>query len=375
MASVKNIKAFCDAYGAKSILNTTPQKIHGVNPSLTYPESGKSFDLPRFSSVEMQMARVMNKIALRNDYINRSKIVLTSSKVLPEDLKRLESMTVEDSYKRVFWINPKDNKGYHLLDEGRTKDGMQKLRILDEHGEFVKNAEVKPKTIILSDVENNFTSLISEDGNNLTHTDIINIVARRYNPFAKYKNVIWKDGKDTEYFKKLSGSIDDNTSSLSCSYAHYTSADNLRMRGKDIKEAFLNYLNQNDYQTCYVIKKLKEIVPQKRVLMGSGNVGENTVNAYLFSNAEGVGGLNSVKKVHSSSASRNSMFTQHYEPYEFPVTVTKDGINITGLKGTDYPMTVYAKVESFLGNLAGTSYSTPVRAAKLALNEMMEGIC
>lgn len=362
-----------------SILQTKSQKIHGVNSSVTYPRTGKSFDLPRFSSVEMQQARIMNKIAIKDEYIIRSKKALSSTKILPEDLKRLESTAIEDTYKRAFWINPKDNKAYHLLDNGRTKDGLQKLRILDENGVFVKNATVKPKTVILSDlndaicigVNNNYGKV------DITHTDIINIVARRYNPFAKYKNVIWQDAQNSpnrEYFKKIYDSIDKDTSCISASFGmDAIDKEWFRTKGKKICDVLEDWIKKDD-SLLDILKLLKKISNKTRVLISAGNRGCCSINTFLVSSgAEGVGGLNSLHKVHINSGSKNSLFTQHYETFEFPIKLTGEGINITGLHGTDFAASVNSPIMSN-SNIAGTSFSTPVRAAKLALNEMMDGV-
>lgn len=376
MVGVKNIKNLCKLYDTKSILQTK-HIIHGINPVMTYPPTGKNFDLPRFSSVEMQMAVLMNRIATKNEYIIRSQKVLSSTKILPEDLKRLQSTTLEDSYKRAFWINPKNDKAYHLLDEGRTNDGLQKLRILDENGVFVKNAIVKPKTVILTDLKKERFIFKCWDGNNLTHLDIINIMARRYNPFAKYKYVILENEDSyCEYYNKISNLIDKDTSCVSASFCTQChSSEPIRARGNVIRSIIETSLKQAD--GSLVINKgrylLEQIANKTRFLMGAGNNGNNSYNVNILYKLEGVGGLTSDGKIHPFSSSRNSLFTEHYENFEFPITLTNEGVNITGLHGTDYPLadTAYAKAE---GNLSGTSFSTPIRAAKLALNDMMEGI-
>lgn len=373
--------AWVNACGKTSILQTKPQKIHGVNPSVIYSQTGKSFDLPRFSSVEMNMARTMNKIAIKDEYIIRSKKVLSNSKILPEDLKRLKSTTLEDTYKHAFWINPKDYKGYHLLDEGRTKNGLQKLRILDENGVFVKNAVVKPRTVILTDLKKDVISLqIQNEFSNIdiTHTDLINIFARRYNPFAKYKTVLFKDEPDIvdkEFFRKLYESIDKDTSCISASFGQScTSNIPFKGKGKEIQNKLENNIKSID-NLDQTNKLFREIANKARFLIAAGNNGNCSINIYLLSTGlEGVGGLNSIRKVHCNSSSRNSLFTQHYENYEFPIKMTEEGINITGLYGTDIPITKTLFPGKSFGNIFGTSCATPIRAAKLALNEMMEGL-
>lgn len=361
----------------KSLLSLKPQKIHGVNPKLTYPPSGKSFDLPRFSSVEMQMARVMNRIAIHNDYVTRSKKVFKSKTVLESDLKRLTSETIEDSYKRAFWINPKDNKGYHLLDEGLTKDGKQKLRILNEQGEFVKNAEVLPKTVVLSDIKEGQNIPIIKSGDTvLNHTDIINICARRFNPFARYKTVpVDLNGQGAKVFDEIIDKVDNNTTCAALSYANIVQLETAKAPGKPLKNFIQNYLKNEATDDYEAQKGLEKLAKKTRVLAGAGNRGENAINSFLsHQGVEGVGGLHDWGVVHPDSSSRNSIFTQHYEPFDYRVKTTNEGINITELSGTDYPLKFSHEPGSFLGVINGTSFATPVRAAKLALNEMMEGI-
>lgn len=361
----------------KSLLSLKPQKIHGVNPILTYPPSGKSFDLPRFSSVEMLMARVMNRIAINNDYVTRSKKVFKSKTVLEQDLKRLKSETIEDSYKRAFWINPKDKKGYHLLDEGLTNDGKQKLRILNEQGEFVKNAEVVPKTIILSDIKEGQNIPIIKSGDTvLSHTDLINIYARRFNPFAIYKTApVDLNGQGAKVFNEIIDKVDNNTTCVALSYANIVQLESAKASGKPLKEFIQNYL-KNDAKEDYEAQKgLEKLAKKTRVLAGAGNRGENSINTFLsHQGVEGVGGLHDWGVVHPDSSSRNSIFTQHYEPFDYRVKTTNEGVNVTELSGTDYPLKFPHEAGSFLGVISGTSFATPVRAAKLALNEMMEGI-
>jgi len=120
---------------------------------------------------------------------------------------------------------------------------------------------------------------------------------------------------------------------------------------------------------------IKSIPSQVRLLYSSGNEGANKMNAFIALNrVEGVGGLNLLHKVHSKSSAKNSLFTKHYENTEFFATKTSDGINITGLHGTDYPNKSFGDVGKRLVYILGTSFSTPIRAAKLALNEMMKDI-
>ena len=105
---------------SRSLLSKPTSIFHGINPTLTYPPTNKTFALPRFCTAEMKQAREMNKIASRQI---KSPITSNFSKATAEDLRRLTSTSIEDSYSRVQWTNPKDGKIYNLLKQGETEDG------------------------------------------------------------------------------------------------------------------------------------------------------------------------------------------------------------------------------------------------------------
>lgn len=107
--------------------------------------------------------------------------------------------------------------------------------------------------------------------------------------------------------------------------------------------------------------------------MASGNGGRKYYNKYLsFKHVEGVGCLNDKKKLSEFTAYRNSYFTQHYEKGEFPVIQLPEGFMFTGTGDIDIPY----KSNKFklINNLEGTSFAVSIRAAKVVLNQMMEGI-
>ena len=170
-------------------------------------------------------------------------------------------------------------------------------------------------------------------------------------------------------------SIDKDTSCISASFGQScTSNMPIKGKGQKIQSELENHIKCIDslVQTNKLFRKISNKV---RFLIGAGNNGNCSLNIYLLSTGlEGVGGLNSMRKVHFSSSSRNSFFTQHYENYEFPIKMTKEGLSISGLHGTDIPITKTISPGKSFGKVVGTSCATPVRAAKLALNEMMEGL-
>ena len=125
-----DVAKYVKVCGKRFLPETKPSIFHGINPTISYAPSGKTFELPRFCTTEMQTARELNKIASRQ--IKSSGAVPKYTKAVAEDLRRLTSETIEDSYSRVRWVNPKDGKVYNLLKQGQTDDVKVIVRILDE---------------------------------------------------------------------------------------------------------------------------------------------------------------------------------------------------------------------------------------------------
>jgi len=369
MINLKNVKTFVETSGVKSILQTKPQYIHGINPTVTYPLSGKVCYLPRFCSVEMKEAGAMNKIAQNRLYENTSNII--SGKGSIEDIQRLTSETAEDSYKRAIWVNPKDNKPYYILEESRDPDGKINVRILDKNVQFVKNAKLKPKEVILTDMDKGLKKITEIDGLPLNHTDMIELLAKRYNPFANYK--IMHFANDDEFIN-LKNHLGNDKPIVSASYGAFFIPENKIQPGQKTK-GIVDYINKERINDLEKLKNIKEVSKKARILASSGNDGKDYIARLLIDTGiEGVGGLNYAGKVDINSSSVNSLFTQHYEPYSYNVTKTDYGLNFSRLKGTDIEWDSDTPTGKLLHRINGTSFSTPVRAAKLALNEMMEGI-
>lgn len=386
----KDVAAFLKAGRGHSLLRRQPSIFHGINPTLTYPPTGKTFALPRFCTVEMKQARQMNRIASSQI---KAPINSTFSKASAEDLRRLTSQTIEDSYSRVLWTNPKDGKVYNLLKQGETEDGKVLVRILDQDGAFIKEAEIMPKKIAIID------EFVGKRGEYVqaTHGDMVVIFAKRNNPFAKYDIIERKNIADENEIQKI---LKQNSYDyINCSFGTtifpkdiwveltgYNSKE-LAKIGLD-RDLLFNFEYSNEALFNAFIKARKEF-PNKftedhlfdflnklskkgtRVLKASGNDGRKTVEAELLFNnrIEGVGSLSSSGKISNFSSSGNSRYTQHYEKGEFEVSKTEYGLNITGIPGTDIDI---GSIK--LGDMNGTSFSTPIRVAKLALNDMMEGI-
>lgn len=419
---IEKTAAFVKSSGKTSILQTKAPIFSGINPAVTYPLTEKTAVLPRFISNEMKTARKLNRVATRQCKTQADR---TFSKATPEDLKRLTSDTIEDSYSRVQWTNPKDGKVYNLLKQGETKDGNVVIRILDKDGAFIKEAEIKPKEIAIIDNSYGHASDLPYGWNEenlpteltkLSHAKAVEIFAKRNNPFAKYTifdacsypgSTELDDNKIINHLKTLQkGKKYDY---VNCSFGSET---------RDVEEA--------------VVPVIKEISTEfdklhsargTRVLVAAGNKNNNffevkyTGRYFLSSKyAEGVGSLDNRGIISKFSSSRNSKYCQHYEQGEFPITQTSQGINITGQPGTDivfedknpyvgmkladfkelyYKELLDEKYANKVGfprggecsedetafllfpkdmHIVGTSFSTPIRTAKLALNDMLEGL-
>ncbi len=306
-------------------------EIHGINPKLIYEPTGKEIELPRFSSVEMQQARIMNRHAILQ---SRTALIRTYPKASKQDLARLTSQTIEDTYSRVEWLNPKDGEIYNLLKQGETKDGKIIVRILDGEGAFIKEAQISPKTILIPD---NYTDPTSIFG--IPHGELTLTYAKRNNPFAKYVKLqlSQNDLTSKKDFEQIAKYLNDGNEAdyISCSYGtkvyynkKFKNPDNLKSQLEEFQ-------------------KYDSIAKDRRILFSADNATENdynniseVANRYLLGNqkVEGVGALNhGLGKIAIFSLSRNSSLTQHYELGEFYPKVTKNGLNITELPGTDLP--------------------------------------
>lgn len=285
--------------------------------------------LPRFSSPEMAMARTLNKIAIKS---TKAPKAFTFPKATPQDLKRLTSNTIADSYSRVTWTNPKDGKIYHILKESELTDGNIAIRILNEDGSFLKNANIKPKKIIvIDDFEQNKSSIYG-----LSHGEIVTTFLRRHNPFAQVEtiNTGYADSMCPEFFEPFKQILQrikqgEKIGYISCSKGAICYSTGKNMRGKIPR--FQPITDVADGGT--------------RVLFASGNSLDNpkgTANQVLLlaDKVEGVGSLSpQTHKLSDFSSARNSFFTQHYEVGEHYLRPTEYGANITGLSGTDIVIT------------------------------------
>ncbi|MCR5266297.1 MAG: hypothetical protein K6E29_06860 [Cyanobacteria bacterium RUI128] len=338
----------------------------------------------RFATEAGKVARSLNRIAQRSGKADR--MAYTFPKATPEDLLRLTSKKIEDSYKRVTWTNPNDNKVYHILEEGR-KGGKIQVRILNSEGEFVKNAELEPKNIVI------FDNFFSPRG--VTHGEMMETFIRRFNPFANVERLEHKKGliENLRYRGKLPIGLElKRFQTLESQVEKGKKVDYISMSETHLVDIEDVVKEKGSVQQKYVAQSpyIREIEPIFKRLMSSGtriieaagneaNFAKEVVSDRLA--IEGVEGVGSLKgrRIAQDSCSRNSVFTQHYEQRNYSAQLVTDengkalGVNLTGQSGVDLPLNW--KTKKLVGRkFGGTSYAVPVRVAKLALNDMMQGI-
>lgn len=339
----------------------------------------------------------LNKIAVRQAKLGKVERVYPQAS--PHDLKRLTSETIEDSFLRVEWTNPKDGKIYNLLKQGETKDGNILIRILDEEGAFIKEAQIKPKQIAILDTFGT---------DKLRHGDKVMIYAKRHNPFAIYTKIEDNDigGKDAVYacINALKNNHYDyvNFSSGKAIRIHDVTKVLKQLSSKELSKIGISRNMQKNLQAGkvkiedlrnYYIKALQEYPQLKsledelvlhldslcanntRVLVACGNNYWGQVNRYLYTgkNLEGVASLSTNGRLSEFSSSRRKGYIKHCEVGEYRIQETPFGYNFTDINGTDTVKTNLP--DDYVGGKSnGTSFATPIRTAKLALNDMMEGI-
>ncbi|MFI3300879.1 MAG: hypothetical protein R3Y28_05595 [Candidatus Gastranaerophilales bacterium] len=424
----KPITYICNSFSNKSKSNTISRI--KAQASDAYISQNHILEAKnRFSTPDAQLARRLNQIAIEQI---KTPINYEFSKATPEDFIRLTDPSKAASYKRCVYTNPKDKKVYHLLEENRKENGEIDIRILDKDGEFVKNATIQQKKIIIIDEP------FSEEIYNLnSHGALVTTYVERTNPFA---DVTFRQGVGDSFFDAIETTA---TEDECYDYLSLSVARNFNKKGKRHQpftkqlERFHRIFKRDEID--FEFEKLTKVISQKgtRIFESSGNEGKNGVSynsVFLNDIVESCGSLSPQAKVAKFSAGRNSGFTKHYElgVYQPRYIVNDDGfvqgINITGNPGTDVEFKTSKQIETARKNLKekisklkgsitpeemenldcdscvqkfsdiilyqnqleslqvpiqeifameiidGTSFSVPVRVAKMALIDMMEGI-
>lgn len=338
----KDVAAFLKTGSGRSLLRRQPSIFHGINPTLTYPPTGKTFALPRFCTVEMKQARQMNRIASRQI---KAPVNSTFSKASAEDLRRLTSETIEDSYSRVQWTNPKDGKVYNLLKQGETEDGKVLVRILDQDGAFIKEAEMMPKKIVIYDTGKTKVDLGSYY-EEISHGELVTRFAKRANPFADIKFVNIDRERPQKTILDIHLNLEDELKQLQQRLINGEKVDyislSLGLNSKIIPpKSFLEKAGKSlkEYKTSvdtFPTSQLIKAHPNLRILQASGNNGKDVISPDLmFKSVEGVGALGKDGKIAEFSSSRNSLLTQHYEQGIFTKHPTRFGLGYFDSYSTD----------------------------------------
>lgn len=369
LSIIERTAKYTKACGKNSILQTKSPVFHGSNQLLTNPKNGKTFALPRFISEEMNEARKMNKIATKQ---LKNPVSFEFPNANAKDLERLTSTSSKAADSRAIFTNPKDGAVYHLLEEGRTENGLVNIRILDSQGGFIKNATIKPKKIIIID---DFSSpahqKIGETSSMLeykTHGDIVSILTKRANPFADIELIDMYDKNNAKAiqnfyakFADLQKRIDkgEKIDFVSLSLGQPISkkdigeiCKDIGITPMDIKNPKVSFIHPNikNYEASLFATKNKNTT---RVIQGAGNYGKDGVSIWTaYPNIEGVGALNPTNaKIANFSSGRNSFYTQHYEQGIFPYQSMKEGLSLTGGRSVDIPLkeNVKALAKQYVG--------------------------
>ena len=370
----KEAVAYIKSESRCSLVYRQPSIFQGINPTLTYQPSGKTFALPRFCSAEMKQAQQMNKIASRQI---KAPITTNFPKASAEDLKRLTSSTIEDSYSRVQWTNPKDGKVYNLLKQGENKDGKILVRILDQDGKFIKNAELKPKRIIIYDTDKTTLDL----GNyyeKLSHGEVVTRFARRANPFADVKFVDISHERATKSAFNIHLNLEEELNILHKKLLNGEKVDyislSLGLNSKIIPpEMLLKKADKSlkEFKTSMDIFPTSQLIkkhPNIRILQAAGNSGKDIISPDLmFKSVEGVGALGKNGRIADFSSTRNSLLTQHYEQGVFQKHPTEFGLGYFDPLSTDIAIKpeILKRARNYIGK-------TPTVADKSLQNHMSE---
>jgi len=276
-----------------------------------------------------------------------------------EDKEILFSKKPETAKKWTHWINPKTGRTYIVINKKDNKDGTKTARILDCDGNFIKEADIKPKKIIQIDNFNGRTSL--DYGGNIafSHGEVVRCYLERNNPLADIESinigdVSTKEIEDGPYVAAFEDILlrlmdGEKIDVINCSFgADFKPAqdEDAMFTSNGLKEV-LNKEFSKDVANK-IIPLLEEITKfGTRVVFAAGNEGKDYVS--LEFGADGVdvvGAINDDGTVCDFSSARN--FAKHYERGIYTYRAQKYGINATGKPGADfsYEGTAY---EPFMG--------------------------
>lgn len=333
----------------------------GSKTSSFEPKPAKEF----YKTQRGDLARKMNIAAL-----NQIKRPYSSSypDATPEDLKVLNDNTLEGSLKKVQWINPKDLKVYNLIKESEDDNENINIRILDKDGKFIKKANIKPPTIFILDAFGRGWQAGQyklSDTNFLDHGYMVSRFAQKNNPFAKYLYA------DVDQQGGLIASLDYAIDKIESGKGKI---DALNFSfGSDVENQFYNVLkgkNLEEYadaineaskkgecesfskdshdklskniQIAQRLKKLSELGVE--VFVSSSNYTKDYFNFFLLNTSfHGVGSLDPKGKISDFTSSTVDSLTKEFELGEYEAKEMPDGVNYTGINGTDLEFDINKK--------------------------------
>lgn len=311
------------------------------------------------------LARKMNIAAL-----NQIKRPYKSSypDATPEDLKILTDNTLEGSLKKVQWINPKDLKVYNLIKESEDEDGNINIRILDKDGKFIKKANIKPPTIFILDAfgyDWQAGEYRLSDTKFLDHGYLVSRFAQKNNPFAKYVYA------DINHTGGLLGALDYAIHRIesgkgkidALNFSFGTTVENQYynvLKGKNFdeytdavceasKKGECEKFSKDDYDRLsrgiLIVKRLKKLSELGvEVFVSSSNFTKDYFNLYLLNTPfHGVGSLSPNGKISDFTSSTIDSLTKEFELGEYETKEMPDGVNYTGIDGTDLEFDVNKK--------------------------------
>ncbi len=320
----------------------------------------------------------MNRLAVHNI---RKGIDTSFSKASQGDLEILRNNEI----RKYIYQNPESGKTYHLIHKETDSKGNVILRILNNEGMFLQEASIAPKTIAIIDDFSNKSHSISF----LKHGEIVQKFLEAYNPCIKLLRYDGGSlGNPNIDNRKVNAALEDilkrinlgeKIDFLNCSFGIEKPLTLFEINTN--KRIGLEKTNRIKVKSFgfYHDKIRHDNITSKgtRILCSAGNDGKDKFNlqTILFS-SEGVGALNKEGDIADFSASRFYKGVQHYEQGIFDFIKRKNGVNITGTSGIDvkYPPELLRFMNSVPCLIKGTSYSSPIRTAKLALHESLKDL-
>lgn len=312
----------------------------------------------------------------------------------PEDIKLLSSDAAEMVKRWTSWVDPKSGKIYTIINKADNTDGSKLVRVLNESGELVVEKNIKPKKIVIIDEfydkNNHAVEDFFESSMNFEHGDVVKKHLERNNPIADIEcfKCNYNKGYDdiNECLSMLLKRIEngEKIDVINCSFGNGIGLDNKDVMDPVFKKILLRITSK---ETAKEMELLGEITKKgTRVVMAAGNDGEDVVNKLcLVDGVDVVGALNRHGRASCYTGSRS--LAKHYERGFYDVTEYDDGINITGKPGIDvkfeeiFPEAFKnGKPKDFEAPMIyrpryyGTSFATPIRSAKIALNMAMDDI-